>query len=70
MVSIALILMTACEMQTDTSSVDLDPLIQKQELFEKKLNQIVKKIDDLQVSVKKINTAPPGKADNKKNERP
>ena len=71
MISIALVLMASCDIPKDTSSVDLDPLIQKQELFEKKLNQIVKKIDDLQVSVKKINTAPPSKAaDNKKNERP
>ena len=45
---------------------DLTTLIEKQELFEKKLNQIVKKIDNLQTSVNKIKTAPPS-ADNKKN---
>ena len=69
-----MILMTSCmdvsSNDTDADPVDLGPLLAKQELFEKKLNQIVKKIDDLQVSVKKINTAPPAKADNKKNERP
>ena len=48
---------------------DLTTLIEKQELFEKKLNQIVKKIDNLQTSVNKIKTAPPtaNNKDNKKN---
>jgi len=44
-------------------SQDLTPLIEKQELFEKKLNQIVKKIDGLQALVKNIpsqeNNKPP-----------
>ena len=65
-----LLLMTSCmDFSSEGNSIDLDPLIEKQALFEKKLNQIVKKIDDLQVSVKKINTAP-AKADNIKNEKP
>ena len=34
---------------------DFSPITEKQDLFEKKLNQIVKKIDALQVSVNKIN---------------
>tara|TARA_B100001996_G_scaffold199825_2_gene152944 strand:+ start:927 stop:1277 length:351 start_codon:yes stop_codon:yes gene_type:complete len=48
----------------ESVEVDLTPLIAKQELFEKKLNQIVKKIDAVQASVKNISTAP-SKADNK-----
>jgi len=34
------------------------------------LNQLVKKLDDLQISVNKIKTAPPSAADNKKSEKP
>ena len=69
-----MILMTSCmdvsSNETDTNPVDLTPLLDKQALFEKKLNQIVKKIDNLQTSVNKIKTAAPSAADNKKNEKP
>tara|TARA_B100000029_G_C17595008_1_gene963786 strand:+ start:560 stop:844 length:285 start_codon:yes stop_codon:yes gene_type:complete len=44
------------------ASQDLTPLLEKQELFEKKLNQIVKKIDGLQALVKNI----PAQASNNK----
>ena len=68
-----MILMTSCmdvsSNDTNADSVDLGPLLAKQELFEKKLNQIVKKIDNLQTSVNKIKTASPT-ADNKKNDKP
>ena len=68
-----MILMTSCmdvsSNDTNADSIDLTPLLDKQELFEKKLNQIVKKIDNLQTSVNKIKTASPT-ADNKKNEKP
>ena len=68
-----IMLMTSCmdvsSNDTNANPVDLDPLLAKQELFEKKLNQIVKKIDNLQTSVNKIKTAPPS-ADNKKTEKP
>ena len=68
-----MILMTSCmdvsSIDTNAVPVDLGPLLAKQELFEKKLNQIVKKIDNLQTSVNKIKTAPPS-ADNKKSEKP
>ena len=69
-----MILMTSCtdvsSKDTNEDSVDLTPLLDKQALFEKKLNQIVKKIDNLQTSVNKIKTAAPSAADNKKNEKP
>ena len=69
-----MILMTSCtdvsSKDTNEDSVDLTPLLDKQVLFEKKLNQIVKKIDNLQTSVNKIKTAAPSAADNKKNEKP
>ena len=64
----SLFLMNSCmdfAPSADSVEVDLTPLIEKQELFEKKLNQIVKKIDVLQTSVKNIKTAAPDKADNK-----
>ena len=68
-----MILMTSCmdisSNDTNEDPVDLGPLLAKQELFEKKLNQIVKKIDNLHTSVNKIKTAPPS-ADNKKSEKP
>ena len=68
-----MILMTSCmdvsSNDTNADPIDLTPLLAKQELFEKKLNQIVKKIDNLQTSVNKIKTAPPS-ADNKKTEKP
>ena len=68
-----IMLMTSCmdvsSNDTNADPVDLGPLLAKQELFEKKLNQIVKKIDNLQTSVNKIKTAPPS-ADNKKTEKP
>ena len=66
-----LMLMTSCmELSSgDAAEIDLGPLAEKQALFEKKLNQIVKKLDNLQVSVNKIKIAPPS-ADNKKDEKP
>ena len=45
--------------------LDLTPLLDQQVLFEKKLNQIVKKIDNLQVAVSKIQALPQA-ANNKK----
>ena len=68
-----MLLATSCldvSTSEEGAALDLTALIEKQELFEKKLNQIVKKIDDLQTSVNKIKTAPPSAADNKKNEKP
>ena len=64
-------LMTSCTdlSSNDAEPVDLAPLLDKQALFEKKLNQIVKKIDNLQTSVNKIKITPSA-ADNKKNEKP
>ena len=66
-----LMFMTSCMefSSSEAEAIDLSPLLDKQALFEKKLNQIVKKIDDLQTSVSKIKTAPPT-ADNKKSEKP
>ncbi len=63
----SLFLMNSCMdfAPTGAAEVDLTPLLEKQDLFEKKLNQIVKKIDALQVSVKNIKAAP-SKADNDK----
>ena len=46
-------------------SQDLTPILEKQDLFEKKLNQIVKKLDNLQVAVSKIQSAAPAAANNK-----
>ena len=62
----AAIILFLCSSCVDSSSSggasqDLTPLIEKQELFEKKLNQIVKKIDGLQALVKNI----PAQANNK-----
>mgnify|MGYP000955142075 CR=1 FL=1 len=51
---IMLFLCSSCMDSTTTSSQDLTPLIEKQELFEKKLNQIVKKIDALQETTNAI----------------
>ena len=67
-----LVLLTSCMdlSSSGADAIDLAPLIDKQALFEKKLNQIVKKLDDLQISVNKIKTTPSSAADNKKNERP
>ncbi len=74
LVSGTLILMNSCvdssSSSSDAESIDLSPLVEKQALFEKKLNQIVKKIDNLQIAVNKIKTAPPSAADNKKNDKP
>ena len=53
--------MTSC-LDVDTAggtAQDLTPIIEKQDLFEKKLNQIVKKLDNLQVAVSKIQSAAP-----------
>ena len=47
------------------ASQDLTPIIEKQDLFEKKLNQIVKKLDNLQVAIGKIQSAPPAANDKK-----
>tara|TARA_B100001750_G_C15256182_1_gene470317 strand:- start:21 stop:374 length:354 start_codon:yes stop_codon:yes gene_type:complete len=60
---------TSCmDMSTSGSgSVDLTPLVDQQALFEKKLNQIVKKLDNLQVAVSKIQSAPA--ANNKNNKQ-
>jgi septal ring factor EnvC (AmiA/AmiB activator) len=51
----------------EQKSQELEEIKKKQDLFEQKLNQIVKKIDDLQTSVNKIKTAPPTANFNKKN---
>ena len=63
----SLFLMSSCMdfSSEGAAAVDLAPLIEKQELFEKKLNQIVKKIDNLQVAVSKIQALPQA-ANNKK----
>ena len=47
-------------------SQDLTPILEKQDLFEKKLNQIVKKLDNLQVAVSKIQSAAPAANDKSK----
>jgi len=48
------------------ASQDLTPMLEKQDLFEKKLNQIVKKLDNLQVAISKIQSgAAPAAANNK-----
>ena len=47
-----------------TTTQDFSPILEKQELFEKKLNQIVKKLDDLQTAVKNIKI-PASQANNK-----
>ena len=44
---------------------DLTPIVENQELFEKKLNQIVKKLDNLQIAIGKIQSAPPAANNNK-----
>ena len=63
---IAMLLVSSCDVNTSVSIDDeLAPLVAKQELFEKKLNQIVKKLDDLQVAVNKIKAAPPTANNNK-----
>ena len=63
---IAMLLVSSCDVNTSVSIDDeLAPLVAKQELFEKKLNQIVKKIDNLQVAVSKIQALPQA-ANNKK----
>ena len=58
---------TSC-MDMSTSggaAVDLTPLVEQQALFEKKLNQIVKKLDNLQAAVSKIQSGAPSAANNK-----
>ena len=63
---LAMLLVNSCDVNTSVSIDDeLAPLVAKQELFEKKLNQIVKKIDALQKTVIEINKSAPSKADNK-----
>ena len=46
-----------------SGSADLTPIIEKQELFEKKLNQINKKLDLISDALKKVSA--PSKANNK-----
>ena len=67
-----LLLITSClDVATSDAGInqDLTVVIEKQELFEKKLNQIVKKIDALQTSVNKIKTTPPTANNDKKNNK-
>ena len=67
-----MLLATSCldvSTSEEGTALDLTALIEKQELFEKKLNQIVKKIDDLQTSVNKIKTPPPTANNDKKNNK-
>ena len=55
-----MLLTTSC-LDVDSSggaAQDLTPIVENQELFEKKLNQIVKKLDNLQAAVGKIQSAP------------
>jgi protein-disulfide isomerase len=47
-----------------SGSADLAPIIEKQELFEKKLNQINKKLDLISDALKK-GSIPPAQANNK-----
>ena len=58
---IGIVFFTAsCSIDAGSAEVsqDLTPILEKQDLFEKKLNQIVKKLDNLQVAVSKIQSAP------------
>ena len=67
---IGTILLTTSCVDVDKSggaTQDLTPIVENQELFEKKLNQIVKKLDNLQVAISKIQSAP--SANNKKQEQ-
>ena len=65
--SIFLFLCSSCmEISKSGEETDLSPLLEKQELFEKKLNQIVKKLDDLQTAIKKM----PATASQAKNNNP
>ena len=47
------------------ASQELTPIIEKQDLFEQKLNQIVKKLDNLQIAIGKIQPGPPAANNNK-----
>tara|TARA_Y100000590_G_C15419496_1_gene900829 strand:+ start:394 stop:708 length:315 start_codon:yes stop_codon:yes gene_type:complete len=60
-----LLLMTSCMdfSSSGSGSADLTPIIEKQELFEKKLNQINKKLDLISDAVKKVSA--PSQANNK-----
>ena len=49
----------------EQKSQELEEIKKKQDLFEQKLNQIVKKLDQIQVAVGKISTQKP-QVDNKK----
>ena len=73
--SLVFLIIVSCKfdakVSTDKDSgVDLSQVIEKQELFEKKLNQIVKKLDNLKVSVDKMSSSSNKANNNKKNERP
>ena len=61
-----LLLMTSCMdfSSSGSGSADLAPIIEKQELFEKKLNQINKKLDLISDALKKV-SVPPAQANNK-----
>mgnify|MGYP001159554335 CR=1 FL=1 len=67
LIGIALFTTSCMDMSTSggATAVDLTPLLDQQALFEKKLNQIVKKIDNLQVAISKIQV-PAQAANNKK----
>lgn len=73
--SFVFLIIVSCEfdakVSTDKDSgVDFSQVIEKQELFEKKLNQIVKKLDNLKVSVDKMSSSSNKANNNKKSERP
>ena len=61
---IMLFLCSSCMDSATASSQDLTPLIEKQELFEKKLNQIVKILGELKKDIK--NSSKPSQANNQK----
>ena len=66
LVSVVFFTTSCMDMSTSGgASVDLTPLLDQQALFEKKLNQIVKKLDNLQAAVSKIQSGAPPAANNK-----
>ena len=67
-----MLLTTSClDVDSSGTAQDLTPIIEKQDLFEKKLNQIVKKLDNLQAAIAKIQSAPAAnnKPKNQQNKR-
>tara|TARA_B100000029_G_scaffold481856_1_gene531276 strand:+ start:1593 stop:1946 length:354 start_codon:yes stop_codon:yes gene_type:complete len=67
LISVAFFATSCMDMSTSGgAAVDLTPLLDQQALFEKKLNQIVKKLDNLQVAVGKIQSAPAANNNSKK----